>query len=168
MSTIREPDCVLALVGAEILSGRGVLEAVLVLATAPLEALEVPQYVCAKAATAALSATSHAVSLASIRDWISRGLEQMHWASVAWQPEAWMAARSAGSAHAGTPRGRPLTLSAGVAVVGPELCWGADDAKGRAKARRTLVGKRGSCIENVPLGKIPFRVVACLGDGKVL
>ena len=91
----------------------------------------------AKAATAARSATSHALSTASIRDGTSCGLEQMHWASVAWQPDAWIAANRAGSAHDGRPEGSPVELAPSELVVA-EICCGMAEAKGRAKANRTL------------------------------
>ena len=91
----------------------------------------------AKAATAARSATSHALSTASIRDGISCGLEQMHRASVAWQPDAWIAARRAGSAHDGRPEGSPVELALSELVVA-EICCGIAEAKGRAKASRIL------------------------------
>ena len=91
----------------------------------------------AKAATAARSATSHALSTASIRDGISCGLEQMHWASVAGQPDARIAAYRAGSAHDGRPSGRPVELApSGLVVAG--FCCGMAEAKGRAKASRIL------------------------------
>ncbi|KAI7277190.1 hypothetical protein KC335_g14 [Hortaea werneckii] len=124
VSTIKVPDGISLNEEAVILSGsvlaaEDMLMVLLAGSAVALEAVEVAQsnivflvlLTFAKAATAARSATSHALSTASIRDGTSCGLEQMHWASVAWQPDAWIAANRAGSAHDGRPEGSPVELA---------------------------------------------------------
>lgn len=107
VSTTNDPAGVLAVAGAEILDGKlatvsapailllavvgatatlvvpvKVAPASLAAADAPGEPAEVPQYVSAKATTAAWSAGEQALWTAVVRDEMSVGLEQMQWASV--------------------------------------------------------------------------------------
>lgn len=82
--------------------------------------------------------------MADKRAGISLGLEHMQWASIAWQPEAWTAARRAGSAHDGRADGRVVVLLDVVVACCAVV-------KGRMRAKRALMGfgRRIGCDSSV-------------------